>query len=104
MVKRGEVWWYEPPYAKPRPHLVLTRDELVPVLSDILAIPATRTRRDIPTEVPVDGDDGMPAPSVLTADNLGLVERGYLTRRITALSPLRMSEVCDAVAIATGCS
>ncbi len=104
MVKRGEVWWYEPPYAKARPHLVLTRDELVPVLSDILAMPATRTRRGIPTEVPLDSDDGMPAPSVLTADNLGLIERAFLTRRITALPAARMSEVCDAIGIATGCS
>ncbi len=103
MVKRGEVWWYEPPDAKPRPLLVLTRDEVIPVLSDILAIPATRTRREIPTEVAVDVDEGMPATCVLTADNLTLVERAYLTRRITTLDSTKMSEVCEAVTVATGC-
>lgn len=103
MVKRGEIWWYEPPDAKPRPHLVLTRDDLVPLLSDVLAIPATTTRRDIPTEVPLDVDDGMPRECVLTADNLHLIERAHLTDRITALRPAQMQAVCRAIGIATGC-
>ena len=48
MVTRGEVWWYEPPEAKARPHLILTRSEVIPLLSDLLAMPATRTVRGIP--------------------------------------------------------
>ncbi len=103
MVRRGEVWWYEPPEAKARPHLVLSRDEVIPVLSDILALPATRTRRELPTEVRLDVSDGMPADCVLTADNLALIERAHLTRRITTLDPAAMSEVCEAVRIASGC-
>lgn len=103
MVRRGEVWWYEPPDAKPRPHLILTRTEVVPVLSDVLAMPATRTRRDIPTEVPLDEDDGMPAECVLTADNLTLVQTAHLTRRITTLSDTRMRQACEAIRRAVAC-
>lgn len=51
MVARGEVWWYEDPRAGGGPFLVLTRDEAIPVLNQILAVPATRTIRRIPTEV-----------------------------------------------------
>lgn len=103
MVKRGEIWWYEPPDAKPRPHLILTRDAVVPVLSDVLSVPATRTRRGIPTEVDLDLEDGMPVACVLTTDNVTLIARTYLTKRVTALSPERMTAVCRALEIATGC-
>ena len=103
MVRRGEVWWYEPPDTKPRPHLILTRDEVVPVLSDVLSMPATRTRRGIATEVELDRVDGMPVSCVLTADNLTLITTAYLTERITALNPERMEAVCKAIADATGC-
>ena len=103
MVTRGEVWWYEPPEAKPRPHLILTRSEVVPLLTDLLGMPATRTKRGIPTEVQVDEADGMPVECVLTADNLSLVQSDFLTRPITTLGTNRMSEVCEAIRIATGC-
>jgi mRNA interferase MazF len=57
-VKRGEVWWYENPRAGHRPFLVLTRDAAIPVLNQVLAVPATRTIRGIPTEVPSDPTTG----------------------------------------------
>ena len=103
MVKRGEIWWYEPPDAKPRPHLILTRDAVIPVLSDVLSVPATRTQRGIATEVGLDRDDGMPKECVLTADNVTLITKAYLTTRVTVLNPERMSAVCKALVIATGC-
>lgn len=102
-MSRGEVWWYEPPDAKPRPHLILTRTDVIPVLSDLLAIPATRTVRGIPTEVPLDESDGMPADCVLTADNIVLIERAFLARAISRLSDQRMQEVCEAIRRAVAC-
>lgn len=103
MVKRGEIWWYEPPDAKPRPHLILTRDAVIPVLNDVLSLPATRTRRGIATEVDLDRSDGMPKECVLTADNVTLITRAYITKRVTVLTPERMHSVCKALEIATGC-
>lgn len=103
MVTRGEVWWYEPPESKARPYLILTRTEVIPHLSDLLAMPATRTVRGIPTEVPLDHDDGMPVECVLTADNMSLVQSAFLTQPIATLSADRMTDVCEAIRIATGC-
>ncbi|MGI8438823.1 MAG: type II toxin-antitoxin system PemK/MazF family toxin [Thermoleophilaceae bacterium] len=97
------MWWYEDPRAGRRPFLIMTRDEALPVLNQALAVPATRTARGIPTEVELDASDGMPAPCVLTLDNVTLVRTSLLTERIVRLAPERMRAVCDALAIATAC-
>jgi mRNA interferase MazF len=103
VVKRGEVWWYEHPRAGRRPFLILTRDEAIPVLNQVLAVPATRTVRDIPTEVVIGPRDGMPASCCLTLDNLTVIRPALCVERITRLSHGRMREVCSALALATAC-
>lgn len=103
MVRRGEVWWYEDPALKRRPYLILTRDEALPVLNQVIAIPATRTVRGIRTEVPLDPGDGMPSACCLTVDNLETIVPALCTERITRLSPAKMQEVCRALTLATGC-
>lgn len=103
MVGRGEVWWADHPDAGRRPFLVLTRQAAIPVLHTVLAVPATRTVRGIPTEVPLDEDDGMPVPCALALDNVALVPKAWFSERICRLSPVRMRAVCDALAVATGC-
>ena len=103
MVARGEVWWYEDPRAGRRPFLILTRDEAVPVLNQVLAVPATRTIRGIPTEVPLDRGDGMPEECVLSLDNVTLVRPDLCTGLITRLGPGPMARVCEALVRATAC-
>jgi mRNA interferase MazF len=103
-VTRGEVWWGDHPDAERRPYLILTREAAVPLLTRLVVIPATRRRRGIPTEVELTVDDGMPADSVLTLDNVATIPKAFLTERICRLGPDRMHEVCTALAIATGCS
>lgn len=103
MVARGEVWWYEHPDAGRRPFLVLTRTEVVPVLSQLLGVPATRTSRGIPTEVALDESDGMPAPCVLSLDNVSVIRKALCTDRITTLGPEKLASVCEALRIAAGC-
>jgi mRNA interferase MazF len=104
VVKRGEVWWYEHPRDGRRPYLILTREEALPVLHQVLAVPATRTVRDIPTEVSLGPADGMPAACCLTLDNVTVIRRALCVERITRLSAERMREVCAALALATACS
>lgn len=101
---RGEVWWVERPRVGRRPHLVLTRPEAVPVLNSVIAVPATRTIRKLRTEVLIGPDDGMPAECVLSCDNTTLVPKVFFSERICELRGDRMHEVCEALAIATGCS
>jgi len=91
------------PGTKPRPACILTRDEAIPVLRRVLVAEATTTRRGVPTEVGVDESDGMPRSCVLSLDNIHVTSKALLSDRITTLSPARMTEVCEALRIATGC-
>jgi mRNA interferase MazF len=104
LVARSEIWWVEHPDAGRRPFLVLTRQAAIPVLNALLAVPATRTIRQIPTEVVLDIGDGMPEECALSLDNLTLVPKELFRNRITRLSVERMSEVCRALTLASGCS
>ena len=74
------------------------------MLNALLAVPATRTIRAIPTEVVLDKADGMPEECALSLENLTLVPKELFGSRITRLTVERMSEVCRALALASGCS
>ena len=103
-MNRGEIWWVEHTDAGRRPFLVLTRQGAIPVLSALLSVPATRTIRQIPTEVVLDRGDGMPEECALSLDNLTLIPKELFRSRITRLSVDRLSEVCRALGLASGCS
>lgn len=98
------MWWVEHPELGRRPYLVLTRQNAISVLNRVLAVPATRTIRAIPTEVPLDTADGMPSECVLALDSLTSIPHEFFRERITRLSIGRMDEVCRALSIATGCA
>jgi mRNA interferase MazF len=53
-----------------RPVCVLTRDAALAVLTAITCAPITRNIRGIRSEVEVGSSEGLPAPSVITCDNL----------------------------------
>lgn len=103
-MNRGEVWWAEHPEAGRRPFLILTRQAALPVLKYVIAVPATRTIRKIPTEVILDVDDGMPRRCALSFDNVTTIPKALLTEQICRLDVDRMVEVCRALEVATGCS
>lgn len=100
---RGDIWWLEEPELGRRPGLVLTRDAAIDVLHWVLVAPITRTVRGIPTELALDESDGMPEVCAATFDNIRPVRRALLTKRITALSPMRMAEACHALRAAVDC-
>jgi mRNA interferase MazF len=104
VVSRGEVWWVEDPEVGRRPHLVLTRQAAIAVLNAYIAVPATRTVRGIPTEVRLGAEDGMPAECALSLDNVTVIPRSFFVERICRLSTERLTEVCSALGIATGCA
>ena len=103
MVNRGEVWWAEHPQAGRRPYLILTRQAAVSVLISVLAVPATRTVRGIPSEVLLDEGDGMPDRCVLSFDNIVTMPKGLFTSRICRLGVDRLEDVCRALRAASGC-
>ncbi len=102
-MKRGEIWWVEAPGAGRRPHLIVTRDTAIPLLTSVIGVPATRSVRGIPTEVALDRQDGMLEECVLALDNLRVVRKDAFVERICELGPERMREVCHALRVATSC-
>ena len=81
----------------------MTRNEAIPVLGWVVAVPITRTMRNIASQVVLGPDDGMPAECALTFDNMRVVRKAYLTRRITALPAHRWPEVCAALNFTLAC-
>jgi mRNA interferase MazF len=102
-MKRGEIWWYEHPYLKRRPALIMTRDEAIGNLGELFTVLATTQIRGLPTEVEIGAADGMPSSCVLNADHVDAVAKGYLGELITTLSAEKLDAVCRALDAATGC-
>jgi mRNA interferase MazF len=102
-VRRGEVRWYKfSPPDKRRPVLVLTRDAILEYLGDVTVAPVTTTIRDIPSEVRLGKEDGMPRECAVNCDHLQTVSKARLGPSVTALSPAKMREVSLAIAFALG--
>ena len=99
--RRGEVWLAQ--LDKVRPVVVLTREPLGRLLHAVLAAPVTSTVREISTEVAVGPADGVRLPSVANLDNLQLVARARLLRRVGRARPETMHALCAALAIAVDC-
>jgi mRNA-degrading endonuclease toxin of MazEF toxin-antitoxin module len=53
--------------------------------------------------VPLGPDDGLPAECVAAFDAITVFPRAMLVRRMGALSPTRVHELCDALCAATDC-
>lgn len=96
VVGRGEVWWADLPATGRRPVLVVTRAAAIPVLKRVVVVPATRTVRGIPTEVPLGPEDGMPEHCALSFDNVVTLPKTALAERICTLGSERLDEVCRA--------
>ncbi len=86
-----------------RPVCVLTRNEAIPKLNNLVVALVTRTIRNIPSEVRLSTDDGMPCECAVSLDNLRTVPKALLVEPITQLDPGRMSEICRALNTATNC-
>lgn len=100
--RRGEVWLTR--LDKVRPAVVLTRDPFGRVLNAVIAAPVTTTIRGISTEVVLGAADGLLVRSVANLDNVQLVPRDRLLRRVGRVTPQSMTALCAALAIATGCN
>ena len=102
-MRRGEVFWAEHPEWGRRPAVVMTRDEAIGALNEVLVVLATTTIRDLPTEVRLGPEDGMPRECVLNLDHVDTVAKGFIGYRIAALSAEKLHAVCCALDVATGC-
>ncbi|TML97339.1 MAG: type II toxin-antitoxin system PemK/MazF family toxin [Actinobacteria bacterium] len=93
---RGEVSWGETVAQGRRPYVVLTRDEAIEQLSEVIVVPLTTTGRELSSEVEPDVVDGVPTACVTSFDNLSTIAKGQLVETIATLDPARMDEICRA--------
>ena len=103
MVAQAELWLMETPNRKRRPVLIVSRDEVIPVLNYVVVAPVTSTIRDIPTCVPVGPDEGIDHESVATFDNLAAVPKSVLTVRLGSLGVDGRRRICDALDAMANC-
>ena len=102
-MKRGGIRWYTFRLPdKRRPVLVLTRDDVIDSLNEIIVVPATRTIRGLTTEVMLTMDDGMPAACALNFDHVALAQRNRIGPVLCSLLDRRWVEVRRALLIACG--
>jgi mRNA interferase MazF len=104
-VNRGEIWNYRfKAPDKRRPVLILSRQEVIPLLHTVMVAPITSMRRGVPSEVPVGVKEGLKHESAVNLDHVQTVERARLVSFIGSLDAAQMRHVCRALAVATGCS
>lgn len=63
---------------KRRPVMLLTRNDVIDRLNEIIVVPATRTIRSLTTEVILSVDDGMPVACALNFDHVSLAQRNRI--------------------------
>ncbi len=103
MVAQAELWLMETPNQKRRPVLIVSRDEVIPVVNNVVVAPVTSTIRDIPTCIPVGADQGIDHDSVATFDNLAAVPRSVLTVRLGDLGHSGRRMICSALDALANC-
>jgi mRNA interferase MazF len=102
-MKRGEIRWYR--FRAPdkrRPVVILTRDFVLEYLNEVTVAPITSTIREIPSEVVVGPEDGVPRSCAINLDHVQTVSKAQLGEVITTLTNARMSEVREALLFALG--
>ena len=103
-LNRGEIWLYRfKAPDKRRPVLILSRQEVIPLLHTVMVAPITSTRRGAPSEVLLGANEGLKHDSAVNLDHVQTVERARLVSFVGSLNPALMRQVCRALAVATGC-
>ena len=103
MVAQGELWLMETPNQKQRPVLIVSRDDVIPVVNNVIVAPVTTTIRTIPTCIPVGPDEGIDHDSVATFDNLAAVPKSVLTSKLGQLSSGGRRQICEALDAIANC-
>ncbi|MCJ7789582.1 MAG: type II toxin-antitoxin system PemK/MazF family toxin [Candidatus Atribacteria bacterium] len=102
-MQRGEIWWarLSEPIGK-RPVVLLSRDEAYSVRNAVTVAEITSTIRNIPVEVSLGPEDGLPKKCVINLDTIITIRKELLVERITILEPEKIYEVNKAIKFALG--
>lgn len=85
-----------------RPVLLLTRTAGYSYLNKVIIAEITSTVRSIPQEVPVGKPEGLSRASVVNLDNIHVIPKALLGKRIGSVSSVRHREVKRALGYALG--
>lgn len=103
-LNRGEIWLYT--FGSPdkrRPVLVLSRQKAISLLHTVLVAPVTSSAHGAPSEVQVGIEEGLKHDSVVNLDQIQTVDQQKLHHFVGSLSTEKMTAVCRALLVATGC-
>jgi mRNA interferase MazF len=97
-MRRGEVWWADlPAPVGRRPVVLLSRDETYNIRNQATVAYVTSRVRDLPIEVPLGPEDGLPEPCVVNLDNINTIRLSRLTDYIAPLSLQKLRAVENAI-------
>jgi mRNA interferase MazF len=100
-MKRGEIRWYKfKSPDKKRPVLILSRNSIIGYLGEVTVAPITSTVREIPSEVQLNRQDGMPRECAVNCDHIQTVSKAKIGSLITTVSAEKLTRVRDAVTFA----
>ena len=103
-LNRGEIWQYT--FTAPdkrRPVVIISRQEVIPLLRTVMVAPITSTIHGSPAEVTVGVDEGLKLASAANLDHVQTVDKARLSRFVGRVPANKMRQICLALARATGC-
>jgi mRNA interferase MazF len=101
VMRRGEIWWAElPPPIGRRPVLLLSRNEAYTVRNAVTVAEVTSIVRDIPVEVELNQEDGMPKRCIVNLDTLVTIRKALLKEKLTTLRDEKLEKVNSAIKFA----
>lgn len=100
-MRRGEVWWanLSGPAGR-RPVVLLSRDEAYLVRALVTVAPITTRVRELPIEVALGIEDGLPRSCVANLDTIATIPKDCLSDRIGVLSAGKIRQLDDAIRFA----
>lgn len=97
-MKRGEIRWYRfKSPDKKRPVVILTRDSISEYLGEVTVVPITSTIRDIPSEVLLTREDGMPKSCAINCDHIQTVSKNKIGSAIATLNEDKLKQLGKAI-------
>jgi mRNA interferase MazF len=103
-IERGEVWFYE--FARPdkrRPVVVISRQQVIELIDTVMIAPIRSSIIGAPSEVVICVAEGLKHQSAVSLDHVQTVDKRRLRSCVGRLPPAKMTALCRALAIATGC-
>ena len=97
-MQQGEVWWANLPQPiGKRPVVLVSRDRAIQVREAITVALVTTVIRDIPSEVRLGRNDGLPKFCVINCDVLQTIPKHLLADRIALLTQSKRDELDEAL-------